>query len=266
MGRNTNIAYVHHSFSPWWGCMPVGAECAECFATAMTKRAGRDCFGLKPRHFFKESHWLEPPRWNRSAEKRGVREQVLCGSMCDVMETPQKCDAWSMEDARNRLWKLIIECKNLDFLLLTKRPENFPLHLPPIWREGVQGNIWLGTTAGTQTSANKNVPELIKVRAPVHFVSVEPMLEPVTLAPWFGRGQVNWVICGCEKVGNRCGRLMRPVWAELLAEECKLHGVPFFLKQMPDEDHRLVLDRPEINGRQLLQMPLRESERQQCRA
>ncbi|WP_404976781.1 DUF5131 family protein [Tritonibacter mobilis] len=40
-------------------------------------------------------------------------------------------------------------------------------------------NVWLGTSAGTQKTAETNIPHLLCSPAAVRFVSAEPLLERV---------------------------------------------------------------------------------------
>jgi protein gp37 len=44
---------------------------------------------------------------------------------------------------------LIRECRRLDWLLLTKRPQNIERMLPADWGDGYR-NVWLGATAENQ--------------------------------------------------------------------------------------------------------------------
>lgn len=88
----------------------------------------------------------------------------------------------TMDDVRARMFDVIRRTQHLDYMLLTKRPENIGRFLPPgYWR-----NVWLGTSAGTNETAEKAIPYLVKARerVPVLFVSAEPLLESVSFEPW----------------------------------------------------------------------------------
>jgi protein gp37 len=61
---------------------------------------------------------MAPIKWNREAKQLGLRARVFCASMADVFEARSDLNA-----SRERLWKLIEETPQLDWLLLTKRPE-----------------------------------------------------------------------------------------------------------------------------------------------
>jgi hypothetical protein len=61
-------------------------------------------------------------------------------------------------------------------------------------------------------------------------LSVTPLLEPLDLRPWLGRG-VDWTVGGGE-TGARDARYMEPDWARDLRDQCRDTGAALFLKQM----------------------------------
>jgi protein gp37 len=178
MGADSKIQWTHHTFNPWWGCARVSPGCEHCYAEAFAKRTGKATWGVKePRRFFGDKHWAEPLKWNKAAEKAGERHRVFVASMADVFE-----DRRDLDEQRARLWDLINGCADLDWLLLTKRPENIARLLPADWHDrGPWPNVWLGTTAEDQKRAEERIPELLKVPAVVRFLSCEPLLEAVAL-------------------------------------------------------------------------------------
>jgi len=103
--------------------------------------------------------------------------------------------AWRVE-----LWDLIRATPALIWVLLSKRPQNAPAMLPPDWGDGWP-NVWLGTTVENNLEAGHRIPHLAGIPAALRFLSVEPLLEAVDLAPWLGR--LHWVICGGDNVERR---------------------------------------------------------------
>ncbi len=95
----------------------------------------------------------------------------------------------TMDDVRARLFSLIDDTPNLDWLLLTKRPQNIIRMWPderqkhPLAYKPYKQNVWLGTTVENQEYADTRIPELLKCRAlsPVLFLSIEPMLSAIDL-------------------------------------------------------------------------------------
>jgi protein gp37 len=131
---------------------------------------------------------------------------------------------------RERLWKLVDQTPNLDWLLLTKRPQNI-LSMTP-WGDAWPQNVWVGTTVENQKFSEMRLPYLLAVPAAVRFLSCEPLLGPLDLRSWFNRRALNpidWVIAGGESGPH--SRPMHPNWALALLNQCQRARVPFHFKQ-----------------------------------
>jgi protein gp37 len=250
MGKNSAISWTHHTFNPWWGCTKVSEECEHCYAETLAKRFG---FGwgreAEPR-LFGDQHWNDPIRWNREAEKAGDRKRVFCGSMCDVFEEREGKVGALLDELRVRLWKLIPETPWIDWLLLTKRPENIPRMLPFIEIGGERsarfGNVWLGTTIGTAKAWRQRALALAEVPSAVHFWSCEPLLEPVAILCPRCDGSGNDHRAGdgggCSGdfpdlviVGGESGANARPChveWIRSIQRQCREADVACWTKQL----------------------------------
>lgn len=156
------------------------------------------------------------------------------------------------------------------YLLLTKRPERMKKEMESWYGHMTNGstykNLWLGVTVENQAEADRRIPILLQTPASKRFVSIEPMLGPVTLVnaglkevrkgtvgprtwekfdyldnsrwtsgendnKWIGSvkgGGLDWVICGGESGPH--ARPMHPDWVRGLRDQCKAAGVPFFFK------------------------------------
>lgn len=226
MGRNSSIEWTHHTFNPWWGCKKVSPACKNCYAEAWAKRTGQKVWGAgADRRFFGEAHWREPLKWNDEAGSNGTRKRVFCASMADVFERRA-----ILNPVRSQLWHLIEQTPNLDWLLLTKRPQNI-LYMTP-WGTDWPQNIWVGTSVENQTLAETRLPHLLAVPASVRFLSCEPLLGPLDLRQWFDRpgyNPIDWVIAGGESGGQ--SRPMHPDWVAGLLRQCQRSHVPFHFKQ-----------------------------------
>ena len=122
-------------------------------------------------------------------------------------------------------------------------------------------NVWLGVSVEDQQYADERLPELLRCPAAVRFVSYEPALGPVELAPWLrgfcpqcnaawqpqdkaetlcgpcggyvelqGPRRLDWII-----VGGESGPGSRPfniAWARSVVRECKEAKVACFVKQL----------------------------------
>ena len=261
MGKNSKIEWCHHTFNPWWGCVKVSEGCKNCYAEA--RQYGHDVWGVdKPRRFFGDKHWKQLVKWNEQAKQTRERHRVFCGSYCDVFEDRE--DLWPHQE---RVFKLIHQTPHLDWLLLTKRPENIKKLWDKMFTDGdIQvlsmynlDNVWLGVSAENQEMADKRIPELLKIPAKVRFLSCEPLLDKVLLdngeSSWltcngenragiegihiccvsqdiFGEcfHGIGWVIAGGESGKNR--RSMNLAWARSLRDQCQKADVPFFMKQI----------------------------------
>jgi protein gp37 len=218
MGKESKIEWTDATFNPWWGCEKVSDGCKNCYAEGWSKRTGHGIWGKNaPRRFFGDKHWNEPLLWNRAAEEAGTRSRVFCASMADVFE-----DRADLIPHQDRLFKLIRATPNLNWLLLTKRPQNIE-RLSSNWL--FPHNVWLGTSAENQKYWDERVPILMSMPAMVHFVSVEPMLGPIDM----GSQTPEWVI-----VGGESGPGARPIereWVESMQTQCADRLTKFFFKQ-----------------------------------
>ena len=226
MAQNSPIEWTDHTFNPWWGCSKVSPACDHCYAELWAKRMGHQVWGAgAQRRFFSEKHWREPLTWNEEARAARHRKRVFCASMADVFERRRE-----LTPERTRLWRLIEETPWLDWLLLTKRPQNIRSMVP--WVDNWPSNVWLGTTVETQEFAEKRLPFLLQNPAIVRFLSCEPLLGPLDLSRWFNKSglhSIDWVIAGGES-GPR-SRPMHPDWAANLLHQCTNAKVPFHFKQ-----------------------------------
>jgi protein gp37 len=235
MGTTTGIEWCDHTWNAWRGCAKPGAnadgtgvapECWNCYAEDLAKRnpevLGRWGKGAT-RAIAAEDYWKLPIKWNAAARREGVRRRVFFASMADVFE-----DRADLVVHRARAFGVIDLCPELDFLVLTKRPE----HVRRFWPGGPRPNVWLGTSCGHPSSIWR-VAELRKLRdlAALLFISAEPLLAPLDLLSAGQLEGIGWLICGGESGARDRVRPFDPDWARGLAMQCWRAGVPFFLKQ-----------------------------------
>lgn len=238
MSEKTGIEWTDHTFNIAWGCMKVSPGCQHCYADTLSRRYGHDVWGpakTTGRRTFGEKHWRDPLKWNAAAERKGVQRRVFCSSMCDVFEDHPTIDA-----ERERLWPIIRATPNLDWQILTKRPERIAANLPADWGEGYP-NVWLGTSVESQEYADERIPHLVAIPAAVRFLSCEPLLGPLTFrwASWNpvinanhldGLRQLHWLI-----IGGESGPGARPCgveWIRTIIAECDEARVACFVKQL----------------------------------
>jgi protein gp37 len=149
-----------------------------------------------------------------------ARPRVFCASLADVFE-----DHPDLVDVRPKLWDLIRDCGDLDWLLLTKRPENIRGMMPSDWGAGGWPHVWVGTSIEDMRVAGR-ADALRQVPAVCRFISYEPALGPLDELDLTG---IDWVIYGGES--GKGWRPANPDWARAMRDKCAAEGVSFFHKQ-----------------------------------
>ena len=255
MAENSGIEWTTHTFNPWIGCTKLSPACDNCYAETWDNRFKGERWGPHAART-RTKTWGKPRRWNELAAGAVERPRVFCASLADVFDNHKSIEpTW-----RTDLWKLIEETPNLDWLLLTKRPQNIKRFVPD-WM-GVDAwpdNVWIGTTVENQEEAERRIPALLSVPARVRFLSMEPLLGPVDLTPWLwgadspcdgcprdadcacggelrgdlpdekAPGEISWVIAGGESGPGY--RTSDPEWYRSLRDQCADAEIPFLFKQ-----------------------------------
>lgn len=243
MGETTGISWCDHTFNPWIGCTKVSQGCKFCYAETQNKRYNWTAgWGPgQPRKRTSAENWKKPIQWAKNAVKDGVIRRVFCASLADVF------DLEAPRGARFDLWELIHKCEviryeaplalgKLEWLILTKRPENIEDMMPAVWLENPPPYIRLGVTCEDQENADKRIPVLLKVWRGKNFVSYEPAIGPLHM--YGSYWPIDWIIVGGES-GASC-RPFDPEWARHIHWQCRNAGIPFFMKQLggfPDKHH-----------------------------
>jgi protein gp37 len=222
----SKIEWTDHTFNPWIGCQHISPGCDHCYAEMMMDtRYGKVEWGPHGKRVrTSEENWKKPLKWNAEADafrkEHGHRPRVFCASLADVFDN-QVHLSW-----RADLFALIRECRRLDWLVLTKRPQNIERMLPKDWGEGYR-NVWLGVTAENQVYFDQRWRILQRIPAAVKFISYEPALGSLSL-PKVGP-LPDWIITGGESGGR--ARPLKPRWIRNIIEECRDRGVAAFHKQ-----------------------------------
>lgn len=227
MAENSKIAWTDHTFNPWIGCTRVSPGCENCYAEfLMDHRYHRVEWGPgKPRSRTKT--WKDPIRWNKEAASTGVRKKVFCASLADWLDDEVPTE-W-----REDLFTLIETCRHLDWLMLTKRPENALTMLPTAWLVNPMPWVWMGTTAENQKYFDLRVPILATIPAALRWVSYEPALGPI-LIDHERKEFFSWLIIGGESSQLTPARPFDMAWAESAIRQCRDLGITPFMKQTGD--------------------------------
>ena len=220
--EESKIAWTDHTFNPWIGCSHESEGCRNCYAETQNAHYhwnGGAWGPGAPRKITSDDNWRNPVRWDRAAQAHGKRAKVFCASLADVF------DPEAPAEARVRLFELILQTPNLDWLLLTKRPKNFDAMLPANWAHF--HNVWLGVSCENRKSGYPRVDILRRTPAVVRFISAEPLLEDISDVNLDG---IDWVICGGESGWH--SREFQLEWARALRDRCTAAGKKYFVKQL----------------------------------
>lgn len=209
MGATTSIEWTDASWTPirarnratgklGWHCTHVSEACRNCYAETHNKRLGTG-LAFKPGHlkdveiFLDEAMLLAPLRW------RTPRKIFVC-SMTDLFAD------FIPGEMIDKVFAVMALCPQHTFQVLTKRPERMRAYfeglsddrqedamdslyltdsqahdLVKVCRDLPLPNVWLGTSAEDQPTADVRIPDLLATPAAVRFVSLEPMLGPIDL-------------------------------------------------------------------------------------
>lgn len=259
---DTSIEWTDRVWNPTRGCSLKSPGCKNCYAMKMAHRfsgKGQPYEGLTelgpngPRWTGKVSSVPEmlgtPLKWKKPA-------RIFVNSMSDLFhdEVP--------DNFIDQVFAVMAVSLRHTYQVLTKRPERMQKYFADPETQGrvaaIVGeilelmacklgawplpNVWLGVSVENQEAADERIPHLLNTPAAVRFLSVEPLLGPVSLRPYFhGMGalvnvrppivtpKIDWVIVGGESGPG--ARPMHPEWARSLRDQCEAANVPFLFKQ-----------------------------------
>ncbi|MGE5481307.1 MAG: DUF5131 family protein [Bacteroidota bacterium] len=212
MGQKSSIEWTQATWNPVTGCTKVSPGCKHCYAERLAKRL--QAMG-NPRYQngFKitlHPDLLELPlRWRRP-------RLIFVNSMSDLFH--EQVPAAFIRAA----FDVMFRAQHHTFQILTKRPQrlvDLASCLP--WPE----NVWMGVTVESQEYVWR-VDLLRQVPAAVRFLSIEPLIGPITRLDLRG---IHWVIAGGES--GPSARPMDPAWPRRIRDMCIHSGTPFFFKQ-----------------------------------
>lgn len=211
--NKTKIDWTDQVWNPITGCERISEGCQNCYAAAMAKRL--QAMNIeKYENGFKVT--VHPELFDEPLQLKRPNKIFVC-SMSDLFHEDVPYDVI------DTLFGVMKEASWHIFQVLTKRPERL---LEYSKKRNIPDNVWVGTTV-----ESKNVLERIKVlsqvKAQVHFLSCEPLLESLEGIKLAG---IDWVIAGGE-TGVKA-RKAEEQWFIDLKNECYGNSVPFFFKSL----------------------------------
>jgi protein gp37 len=236
------IEWTDSTWNPVRGCTKVSPGCKHCYALTFAERWR----GI-PGHPYEQGFDLrlvpekleEPLRWKSP-------RRIFVNSMSDLFHERVP------ENYIRRVFEIMGEAHWHTFQVITKRAERLAeiaTRLP--WPE----NVWQGVSVESDGYLPR-IAQLRRVDAAVRFLSLEPLLGPLSRLPLAG---ISWVIVGGESGFGH--RPIQPEWVRQIRDQCTRKGVPFFFKQwggrFPKANGRL------LDGRAWNEMPALAGELQE---
>jgi protein gp37 len=212
MAQGSGIEWTESTWNPVTGCTKISAGCKYCYAERMAKRLqamGQENY----RRGFEltlQPHMLPLPlRWKKP-------QRIFVNSMSDLFHNgvPLQYIQRVFDIMRRAHWHR--------FQVLTKRADRLAAVDAKLeWAP----HIWMGVSVESDKHRSR-IDDLRSTRAPIKFLSLEPLLGPLHHLDLRG---IDWVIVGGES-GPK-SRPMDPEWVTDLRDQCDRAKVPFFFKQ-----------------------------------
>lgn len=221
-----------------WFCEHVSEGCRNCYAERMNRNTyfgnGLD---YKPQSLDQVELFLDEEILRQSLRWRKPTMVFPC-SMTDIFGRFVK-DEWIV-----KMFSVMAQSSQHTFQVLTKRAER--MHEVS---ENIPGlidwpNVWLGVSVENQKTAAERISILLDTRAAKHWVSAEPLLEPLHLCGIGGccsyrEYELDWMVIGGESGPN--ARPFHLEWARDIIAQLGEADIPVapFVKQLgsnPVED------------------------------
>jgi len=218
----TKIQWTDSTWNPVTGCTKVSPGCKNCYAETIANRfwGEREFMDVKCH----ADRVGQPLRWKKPS-------MVFVNSMSDLFH--EKIPVSFVEE----ILGTINRCPQHIFQVLTKRPQNFQKYIYDDYEDNhcrILGggdalpNLWLGVSVENQTTADERIPILLTTPATVRFVSIEPILEKITIDRY--AKDLDWVIVGGESGYN--ARPCKVDWIRNIKYQCQTWNCPIFIKQL----------------------------------
>jgi len=229
MSEHSSIEWTDATWNPVTGCTKVSPGCKNCYAETFAER-----FRGVPGHPYEQGFDLKlwPGRLEWPLRWKSPR-MIFVNSMSDLFQNGVP------DEYIEKVFDAMEHASIHAFQLLTKRAERlaewtsrrYSLKSQPdkrLW----PSNVWAGVSVENQLYTSRLI-HLQRVPAFTRFLSIEPLLGPVTLSREELAG-IHWVIVGGES--GHGARPMDPEWARGVRDACRAAGVAFFFKQWGAHD------------------------------
>lgn len=201
------------NWEPWTGCYKVSDGCTYCyFYGPYSKRYGQN-------QIKKTDEFMKPIALNDKGKPRIQSGKIVATCFASDFFIAE-ADAW-----RKEAWAMIKARPDLDFLILTKRIDRFPVSLPDDWGDGYD-NVNIGCTVENQELADYRLPLFLSYPIKRRFIACSPLLGPIDLSPYLDG--VAHVSVGGET--SRAARECDYDWVLSIRQQCINAGKTFWFK------------------------------------
>lgn len=208
----SKIEWTEKTWNPLTGCTKISPGCLNCYAERMAKRLhamGQKNYAngfeltLHPDALGIPLTWKKPAMIFVNSMSDLFHKDVPLGFISKVF--------WIMKQAH---WHT--------FQVLTKRSSRLAEISSQLdW----PSNVWMGVSV-ENADYTYRVDNLASTDACIKFLSIEPLLGPITNLPL---SNIDWVIVGGESGPG--ARPMETQWVSEIKTLCNTNNVPFFFKQ-----------------------------------
>ncbi|WP_333646355.1 DUF5131 family protein [Lacrimispora sp.] len=201
------------NWEPWTGCYKISDGCTNCyFYGPYAKRCGQNTIQ-------KTDKFDWPIRINTKGEYNIKGNKILATCFATDFFLPE-ADEW-----RKDAWSMIKQRADIDFLILTKRIDRFPVSLPSDWGDGYD-NVNIGCTVENQSLADYRLPLFLSYPIKRRFVACSPLLEAVDLSAYL-HGIEHVTVSG---ESGRDARECDYSWVLDIREQCVKANATFWFK------------------------------------
>lgn len=203
------------SWNPWHGCHRVSEGCRNCYMFR-----GNEDRGIPDSNIVKRSKTnFDLPLKKGRDGKYSLRDKLVLTSMTSDFFI-KEADEW-----RDEAWNIIRSRNDIDFLILTKRPERISDCLPSDWGEGYR-NVRLSVSVEDQPSWDNRVQLLSEIPSWKKDVFIAPMIGEIETDELLSVKHIDCIYLGGEYGGNP--RVCNLEWVLKVRESCVKHNVSFF--------------------------------------
>lgn len=201
--KRTKIPWADFSINPIKGLCPMA--CPYCYARRMYKR-------------FK---WDAVIRFDQTAFFPTFN--IPRGSRVFVGSTMELFGSWIDGIWLSSVFSVCNQRDDVNWIFLTKQPQNLAQWSP------FPENCWIGVSVTTNDDMTRAMVGLSKVKAPVRFLSFEPLLGRIALDEHISmKGVIDWIIIGSQTQPVKHPRWQ---WVDEITFAAENADIPIFIKE-----------------------------------